>query len=268
LQNLENLYKYAQDQVGHFESLCYKVGVLDDMPLEEYEGRFSADEELTKAYFESCIMTILCLLDHGKLVSLKARFQNAIAKKNNCPWDMIGEPDEGYFYFVSLFHKYLEVLGEYFELSLTKSGTKKLENFLRKTPMILKDINVIPRNEPEMNRHMLHIIQYFFDDATGNYKIPKGFQNFTPDIVIRSLKTLVEFKLAKEKKHLKQLIRGIYEDTIGYSDPYGLKFYYSVFYMKEHYMTENQIKTYIVDMPAYQGPNNKWTPIVVIGPTK
>ncbi len=116
-----------------------------------------------------------------------------------------------------------------------------LERVLRGTPKIITDHDLDPKNETmiksEVYKHLIHI----FPDTIKDLNIFKTLKTYKPDLGIRRLKIAIEYKFADSLQELKTSIDGIYTDLIGYDGSEEWTTFYSVIYLTDHFMTEDQI---------------------------
>ena len=132
---------------------------------------------------------------------------------------------------------------------------------MKVTPKILTDRNIVPKREDDIQRAVLDVLRYVFPDTIPNPHIAQVTKTYKPDFGIRSLKALVEFKFATSKAQAMENMGGVYGDMKGYAGSEDWSHCYSVFYMTDHFIGQEQIdaewKT--------TAKNENWTPIVVFG---
>jgi hypothetical protein len=137
----------------------------------------------------------------------------------------------------------------------------QLERLLDRTAYILQRRDVVPTREGEIQRVMDEYLESIYGaDYCRQFSIPGVVKNFRPDSGIRSLKTVIEFKLAKDTRGLKTATSGLFEDAAGYKASADWKRYYSVIYMTGAYGTKEQL---LADFD--RAGMVDWTPIPVTG---
>jgi len=147
------------------------------------------------------------------------------------------------------------------EKSDDQGERQQLERLLERTAYILQRRNVVPKKESEIQRVMDEYLESMYGaEYRRQFSIPGVVKNFRPDSGIRSLETVIEFKLAKDVDGLKAATSGLFEDASGYKASNDWKRYYSVIYMTGAYGTREQLlaefdRAGMID----------WTPILVTG---
>jgi hypothetical protein len=112
---------------------------------------------------------------------------------------------------------------------------------------------VTSREPPSANKRESSTFHSTCDVLTSNIN----------DSGVRSLRAVIEFKLAKDTKGLKMATSGLFEDASGYKASADWSRFYSVIYMTGAHGTEEQL---LADFD--RAGMIAWTPILVTGQGK
>lgn len=162
---------------------------------------------------------------------------------------------------ISVFWKFLIP----FEFSQKRepSGLFYLENILKSTSIIIKELKIEPNSETKIYNSVKFVLKTAFPDIINSasepfYKLAKCYK---PDILIADLNTAIEYKFAKDEQTLVKTIDEILIDVQGYSNHPIFKFFYAVFYVKIGVCSEERFHL-IWNQRHF--PNN-WKPIFILG---
>ena len=141
-------------------------------------------------------------------------------------------------------------------------GLVFLENILKNTAVILKELKIKPNSEAEVYNGVKHVISSTFPDYIGlTESFYKEAKHYKPDILIPYIHTAIEYKFARNNQRLTKTIEEILIDVQGYSNHHLYKTFYAVFYVSPGITTDTRFKK-IWD--GYKFPSN-WIPILVFG---
>lgn len=245
------------------------------LDFSEYHFEQEVQEDIEKIYLkfnqkiQDIYLIIIAYLDdrkNGELLALFKANLSHVFKSDYQSIQRIVDDDAGEEYFFSPdLHKIERFLNAYREFDSKANqdiGLVFLENILSNTAVILKELDIKPKNEAAVYNGVKHVISSTFSDYIGLtesfYKEAKQYQ---PDILIPSLSTAIEYKFAKDKKRLTKTIEEILIDVQGYSNHNLYKIFYAVFYVSPGIITDSRFK---IIWSGYGFPSN-WKPILVIG---
>jgi len=214
-------------------------------------------------------LIIIAYLDSRKNRELLNLFQanlNHIFKPDYNSIQPIYNDDDGEQYFISpdldKIKRFLKAYRGFNTQSNQDIGLVFLENILKNTAVILKDLNIKPKSEAEVYNGVKHVISSTFPDYIGlTESFYKEAKHYKPDILIPYIQTAIEYKFAKNNQRLTKTIEEILIDVKGYSNHNLYKTFYAVFYISPGITTDLRFKK-IWD--GYKFPSN-WIPILVIG---
>ncbi|PMH03977.1 hypothetical protein [Vibrio lentus] len=168
----------------------------------------------------------------------------------------------------------LEILEEYSSALESLAGLEKLElenkpingqdtlfQVLEGTPVIVRDAELDPSNEAQIQKRVYDILKHVFPDTVREYPITKTIKRYKPDICIRSLKSAVEYKFCDSAEEMKVCVDGIIEDVGAYSNTDDWKFFYGVIYMTGAFWTQAQVEAHLREC----GVNENWKILLVTG---
>ena len=120
----------------------------------------------------------------------------------------------------------------------------QLTGILRATPKIIYDRKLVPKNEAEVRKSIYEVLTTIFPDTARELDLPSTIKTYKPDIGIRHLKTLIEYKFSTDENDLKQAIDGIMADIPAYSGHASWQHFFAVFYITAPFYTEDQIRSH------------------------
>jgi hypothetical protein len=136
-----------------------------------------------------------------------------------------------------------------------------LENFLRKTPVLLRKRKVVPTSEKEIREIMHDYLGALFTQYKPEITITGILKDFKPDGGVRNLKAGIEFKFAATHEEVTRAMGGIFEDVSGYSGSLDWIRFYTVIYQTEAFESEDRIKSEL----ARAGTVMTWKALLVTG---
>jgi hypothetical protein len=116
----------------------------------------------------------------------------------------------------------------------------RLESILRSTATIVRDEKVTPRREHDVQGVMHKYLRVYYPTFTTNITIPGSLQNYKPDSGITDLGAAIEFKFVDKEAEAKGAIRGIIEDTAGYSGSRDWNQFFAVIYQTAPFVPEHK----------------------------
>lgn len=141
-------------------------------------------------------------------------------------------------------------------------GLLYLENILKHTGYIIKQLDRKPKNETEVYNSVKHVIKSTFPEYNSSTEpFIKEAKNYKPDILIPSIGTAVEYKFAQDENRLIKSIEDILIDVVGYSNHHIYKIFFAVFYVSQGICTEERFN---IIWHGYKFPSN-WKPILISG---
>ncbi|WP_155893873.1 hypothetical protein [Cystobacter fuscus] len=136
----------------------------------------------------------------------------------------------------------------------------KLHELLRATAALVRKRNVEPTREADIQKVMNDYLGSYFSDYTSGFSIVGAIKNFEPDGGVPTLSAAIEFKFASTEQEVRTALAGIYEDVAGYGGSKDWTRFYSVIYMTEAFVREEQLRYDLL-----RGKASSWTPILVTG---
>jgi hypothetical protein len=244
--------------------------------LEDYHkttGKFDDekkqfDELMITFYIDRAVKKIQFILEYLNLKELLAQFKDDISKYKNEYMDFEYIPYVGVLNspVVSLLRNYVEAItcvipGKNYELKKKEEDIALLERILLATPKILKDRNVLPKNEAEVRQEIYSLLIHVFPSTVREFSIPKELTNYKPDIGVKSLKCAIEYKFVTTEEETRKFIGEIYEDMMAYDGSEDWKIFYAVIYMTDNYVTQAQVDSQVISSNG----KNTWKVILVYG---
>ena len=244
--------------------------------LDFYEHHFEQEiyEEIDRIKFkfnqkiQDIYLIIIAYLDsrkNGELLELfKANLSHIFKSNYNSLQSISDDDNQEHFYSPDLekIKRFLKAYRGFDTKENQDIGLVFLENILKNTAVILKELSITPKSETEVYNGVKHVISSTFPDYIGlTESFYKEAKHYKPDILIPYIHTAIEYKFARDKQRLTKTIEEILIDVHGYSNHHLYKTFYAVFYISPGITTESRFKK-IWD--GYKFPSN-WKPILVIG---
>jgi hypothetical protein len=146
--------------------------------------------------------------------------------------------------------EYLDTLIDSLRIStgeaLTSSDTYdliRLETILRKTAVLVRKRNVVPRKEQDIQDVMHDYLEAFFTEYKHPITITGITKDYKPDGGVRNLKAAIEFKYATTANEVALALAGIFEDSRGYNGSLDWTRFYSLIYQTDSFESEDRIKS-------------------------
>ncbi|WP_156470794.1 PD-(D/E)XK nuclease domain-containing protein [Gluconobacter japonicus] len=141
------------------------------------------------------------------------------------------------------------------------TGLDVFQNILENTPAIIKLTNTDPKKEADVQREVYKVLQIAFPDAMRELPIGQLMKTYKPDLGVRSLMAVAEYKYAATENEVRRALDGIYTDMKGYSGHYEWRTFFAVIYTIDTVVNPERLKAEFQGMSA----DANWTPIVVVG---
>lgn len=127
------------------------------------------------------------------------------------------------------------------ETLLKRTGIIYLENILESTSVIIKQSDIVPKNEAQVYKAVKILTMATFPSASfPTQSFQKVAKHYIPDILIPSLNCAVEYKYANTETDLIRTIDEILIDVKGYDKHPVYKLFYAVFYTKSGIWTKQR----------------------------
>lgn len=136
-----------------------------------------------------------------------------------------------------------------------------LLQIVRGTSKLIADRKLSPQNENDVRNEIYGLLLHPFPDTVKDPQLPQVSKVYKPDIGIRSLKALIEYKFADTIDELKKSLEGIYADSRGYSGFEDWSYFIAVLYCTEVFMTDDQLR----EETKHVGMPDSWRIILVTG---
>lgn len=274
----KNRIKIIHDTLKELEGLFWELDYIGDW--DHISGKHQDD--LKERYIKACdsfnyyarrIFILCCAqLESEGLINLLSDFKKDIepylANKDNKLFE--SEFDEENALATSTFLGtiilYMEGTKSFSSVSENimthRVGLQYLENILKSTAIILKNLGKPPKKETDIYKEVKYVLHsVFIDYHKSTFAFTKPTKNYKPDILIPQLNTAIEYKYADKEEALSECIEEIRTDVYGYSDHPTFKLFYAVFYMKNNFCTNERANEIWSD---HEFPKN-WKPIFVSG---
>ncbi|MGV7106106.1 hypothetical protein [Flavobacterium sp. U410] len=252
INQLNEYFSYCQQ--GEEESICKKI--------DNHTWNFNKDLRLL------CLVILAYLekKDYKNYYSLFLTFSKDIINKKRKHFINVfnnDEEQESWFYSKSLNEliTFLEPFYSFDKDFNNKPGILYLENILKSTSIILKDLQIVPTCEKEVYDGVKFVIKNTYIDHVKTYKISGSAKTYIPDILLPSLNCAIEYKYANDLNKLIETIDQIVIDVKGYSNDPIYKHFYAVFYVKTGICAEHRFNEI---WNSKDFPDN-WSPIFIIG---
>jgi hypothetical protein len=118
-----------------------------------------------------------------------------------------------------------------------------LENILRKTPVLVRNRKVEPKNEKQIREVMHDYLGAFFTEYKKEITITGVMKDFKPDGGVRNLRAGIEFKFADTHAEVTRAMGGIFEDVTGYSGSLDWIRFYTVIYQTKAFESEDRVRS-------------------------
>jgi hypothetical protein len=136
----------------------------------------------------------------------------------------------------------------------------QLETILRRTPVLLRRRNIVPRGEEDIQEVMHDYLSAFFTEYKHPIRIHGIIKNFDPDGGIRNLQTAIEFKYAATHEEVSRALSGVFEDVSGYQGSKDWTRFYTLIYQTEAFESEDRVRSELKRASAMT-----WRGILVTG---
>lgn len=155
----------------------------------------------------------------------------------------------------------IRLLGAAGRSPLEEVTAKRLRDTLEAMPHLLHTRGVVPEKEKDIQEVMDDYLSVaFIGDYVRHPRISGVLKNFDADGGIRTIRTAIEFKLARTHSEMARAVSGIFEDTAGYRGSLDWTNFYSVILQTEPFRSGAQFRADIQRAGALQ-----WEAIVVHG---
>jgi len=251
VSNLENYQRYEFDE----EELSY-------------DEKKQFDELLLHDYINKVILKIQFVLEYYELKEFLDSFNQKIAKYkgNYNQFDLIPYIDIFVNPVIGLLRDYVNAIACI--IPDTEKGEPKneielslLENFLKGTPKLIKDNNIIPSSEADVKRIVYNTLIHVFPDTIKEFPIPQEVTHYKPDFGVRHLKCGIEYKFVDSDEECKKFLGGIYEDMMAYEGTEDWTYFIAIIYMTDNYITQAQVDSQILSSKA----KKNWKVFLVFG---
>jgi hypothetical protein len=143
------------------------------------------------------------------------------------------------------------------------TGLEIFRNLLQSTGKILADSGIEPKNEAQVRAEIFRVLKYAFpNDAIRENPLTKIFKSYHPDLAVRSLMAVAEYKFVSSEDELKKAIDDIYTDMKGYSGHSDWRTFFAVLYSTSSITSADKVAA---EFRLVRAEKN-WEPIVVQGP--
>lgn len=185
-----------------------------------YSDSRGDEKELVEYYVEKAFVETLVLLESSALFESfrLVKALNAKARKNYAEV----HPYEGDIYLLwseKLGH-FLNALEDAFGKSKVRTVTKDIGKILRACEYVIADRKLFsapPKRESDVHVRIEGILRAVFTDVRTKPNIDKPIKSFQPDTGLPSVRTLIEYKYAENKRDVKRVSDELLADTRGYA---------------------------------------------------
>lgn len=123
------------------------------------------------------------------------------------------------------------------------SSVAVLHNILENTRKILIEAGIpTPNSEKEIYDVVGKVLNYAFHDVISQYSLPRPLKHYKPEFAIKSVKSLVEYKFARNENDLKVKVDELYADTRAYVNDGGYSTFFAVIYCNDQYAHIEKIR--------------------------
>lgn len=259
-------YELAKQLVDEFLDLITKF--KDDDKKTKFVKNYQFGIIHSRKLVKKTNSIILMILNFYQLDELILRYNDQFAKINPIESE-IHFDDLQFLNEILLPHYWL--IEEYYnllEINFIKSETfeelykiQQLENILKGTNTLLKDLKVKIERETDIHKIVFPVLKQIFPETSREVAISGPIKSFNADFGIKTISTLIEYKLIKNDKEAKSFLDGILADSKGYSNSKDWNKFYSVLYMNEPYFSESRI----IEEYKSKSIHENWIPIITIG---
>ncbi|OIR12675.1 hypothetical protein GALL_57420 [mine drainage metagenome] len=234
----------------------------------EYDEQLEFNKEMLIETFEAIKLKFDLAYEYLSLTRMSEKLETELKKYKGKFADL------EYFSYVDIFYSPVEVIFLRHLNALTSHVKLEneneyetinsfflLERILRGTSKMLSDRKIEPANETEVKNEVYKTLIHVFPDTVREIPIAKVSKTYKPDIGIKRLKSAIEYKFASSAEETKTAIGGIFEDINGYEGSKDWTTFYSVIYMTDSFMTQDQVEA---EFKLSNVPHH-WKPIVVYG---
>ena len=143
---------------------------------------------------------------------------------------------------------------------IERLGLEKLEHCLRSLAKVIREREIVPRGELDIQAVMHSHLEGVFEDYTRQVTVAKPLLSFKPDGGVISLRAAIECKFVAKKEELAVAMHGLNEDLSGYCGSRDWTSFYTLIYMTDAYTTERHVARAL----SMSG-GGAWTAILVTG---
>lgn len=254
------------------EDIKADISAADGWISELGEGSYSEDErEYVTQQVENTLRRIqerlLIGLEYCGLTEAARRQRERFSEREHELTTIHYEGYLGVFYVSALddmvmaLRAFLACIGVDKDGKTSEGELRHVRRILDGTAKLIADRKLDPRNETQVRNEVYGLLLHSFPDTVRDPHVAQVSKVYKPDLGIRSLKALIEYKFADTADELKTSLEGIYADTHGYSGFSDWKHFFAVIYCTDAFMTPDQLKAELarVDMPK------NWDVILVTG---
>jgi hypothetical protein len=137
-----------------------------------------------------------------------------------------------------------------------------LKRLLKETNALCKLSDKTPTTEPQVYNAVKEYVFLLFPDAKklSGQAFPTTAKVYKPDIFVPECKSAVEYKYIDTYEKINSTIAGISDDVKGYKKNKEYKYFFAVFYFKNHFITQERFKKIWEEK---EFPSN-WKPVFCI----
>src|SRR5579872_6247608 len=241
LTDLERDLENARDVRYQIE--CEEAG-------RQAKGGWEEPAEVLPSFLNSIYETLLVVFEAANLQQTRQQLVEKWAAFEKSGGIGKTRYDQQYDYLESKPFEYMEKLVK--NVRLLASGgldtrdayeLAMLETILRKTPVLLRKRQVVPKNEKHIRDVMHDYLGAYFTQYKPEITITGILKDFKPDGGVRNLGAGIEFKFAATHAEVIRAMGGIFEDVSGYSGSLDWTRFYTVIYQTEAFESEDRIKS-------------------------
>jgi hypothetical protein len=142
------------------------------------------------------------------------------------------------------------------------TGLAVLRTMLHNTGIIIQDESLKPDREKIVRDAIFQKLGYDFNDVVREPAIVHPLKSYKPDLGVKSLMALVEYKYVRTKSALNPIIDELLADMKGHSGHADWRNFFAVIYMAGAFATQEAIDEKFVSV----GADATWKIILVTGP--
>jgi len=142
----------------------------------------------------------------------------------------------------NVLYRHIAPLRSFSENSQRKAEILRLEDVLRSIPTILRSEGLAPDGEIPLQKIVHRYLRVFYPSFTTTLAISGGVQSFKPDSGIAELGVALEFKYADSEAKARGAVRGVLEDTAGYSGSLDWTHFIGVIFQTEAFLDEHRYR--------------------------